>query len=340
MPTRPTKQAQQKPPKQKAGPFGQMLEKDMMAYNAATTVEAAQGWVRLLEDDGDMFVTLAGAMSTAQLGISLAQMIRERKVCGIGCTGANLEEDLFNLVGFNHYKYLPDYREVTRKEDAKLRDTGHPRVTDSTIPEKQAMKPVCEALAELWTKADYSGERKFPYEFLYDVIRSGMLESKYQADPANSWMIAASDMNIPIFTPGWEDSTTGNHYAMMRAKGLIRGRPVKDGTEWFEEMMVWYRRASRQSNGIGFFQIGGGIAGDGPICVVPCLKQEMGEEDTPYWAYFAMITDADVSMGGYSGAEGSEKISWGKLDVDTPIYVIKSDACVVAPLIFRYVLGE
>src|ERR1700719_3623627 len=213
---------------QKPGPFGKILEMDFQGYNAATTIEAAQMWVRLLEADGDMFVTLAGAMSTAQLGISLARMIRERKVCGIGCTGANLEEDLFNLVGFNSYQYLPGYLNLSRAEDSRLGESGNPRVTDATIPETEAMKPVCDALSDEWKKADSAGERLFPYEFLYRVIRSGVLEPKYEGNLAYSWMLAASDMNLPIFTPGWEDSTTGNLYAALRVKGEIMGRPVKD----------------------------------------------------------------------------------------------------------------
>lgn len=332
------------------GPIGRFMETDYQGYNAATTVDAAQAWVRLLENDGDMFLTLAGAMSTAQLGISVARMIRERKVCGIGCTGANLEEDLFNLVGFNSYTYLPKYGSMSPQDDAKLGATGHPRVTDSTIPETKAMKPVCDALRAEWLKADAAGERLFPYEFLYRVIRSGVLVEKYEGNPAYSWMLAASDMNLPIFTPGWEDSTTGNMYAGMRARGELRTsvviegktypvKTVKDGTEWFEEMGNWYRAASKKSD-IGFFQIGGGIAGDGPICVVPYLLTDMKEEKTKFWAYFAQITDAHVSYGGYSGASPQEKCSWLKLSPDGPMFDIHSDATIVFPLIAHYVLGD
>lgn len=323
---------------QRPGPIGQWMETNYQGYNAAVTVEAAQAWVRLLEADGDMFVTLAGAMSTAQIGISLARLIRARKVCGIGCTGANLEEDLFNLVGFNSYTYLPDYANLTPEEEMELAKKGHPRVTDATIPEAEAMKPVGDALTVEWKKADAAGERLFPYEFLYRVIRSGVLADHYEGNPAYSWMLAAADMDIPIFTPGWEDSTTGNLYAALRATGDIKNKTVRDGTEWFEVMGDWYLTASKK-NPIGFFQIGGGIAGDGPICVVPYLLADL-KKKVPFWAYFAQITDAHVSYGGYSGAQPREKITWSKIDVDTPMFDIHSDATIVAPLIFAYVLGD
>lgn len=327
------------PLRQTPGPIGAWMEKNYQGYNAATTVDAAQAWVRLVEDDGDMFVTLAGAMSTAQLGISLARMIRARKVCGIGCTGANLEEDLFNLVGFTTYEYLPQYADLSPAQEKAIETSGKVRVTDSVFPEADAMKPVADALVAEWEKAAAAGERLFPYQFLYRVIRSGALAHTIEADPANSWMLAAAEMDLPIFTPGWEDSTTGNIYASLQASGKLSARVVRDGTEWFEEMGRWYEGASKQSNGIGFFQIGGGIAGDGPICVVPYLLREL-KKDVKRWAYFAQITDAHVSYGGYSGAQPREKVTWSKLDVETPMFDIHSDATIVAPLIFAYVLGD
>lgn len=349
------------------GPIGQWMEFHYNGYNAATTVEAAQAWVRLIkEQDGQMFVTLAGAMSTAQLGRSLAPVIRDGQICGIGCTGANLEEDLFNLVGFNSYTYLPHYANLSPEEEKALAESGHPRVTDQTIPEAEAMKPVGDALADEWRAIDQimtqeaqraaastvePGEiesriqdaleplRVFPHDVLYRIIRSGVLASRYEADPLNSWVVAAAEMNIPIFVPGWEDSTTGNQYAGFRKRGEIKHKVVKDGTEWFEAMGDWYTKTSRNTP-IGYFQIGGGIAGDGPICVVPYLLTEMKKKRTPFWSYFCQITDAHVSYGGYSGAQPREKITWSKLDVDTPMFDIHSCATVVAPLIFDYVLGN
>jgi deoxyhypusine synthase len=91
---------------------------------------------------------------------------------------------------------------------------------------------------------------------------------------------------------------------------------------------------------VGFFQIGGGIAGDFAICAVPTLIQDKKRDDVPFWGYFCQISDAATSYGGYSGAVPNEKITWGKLDVETPKFMIQSDATIVAPLIFGYVLGD
>src|SRR5437899_12547592 len=100
----------------------------------------------------------------------------------------------------------------------------------------------------------------------------------------------------------------------------------------------WYRRISQDSS-IGFFQIGGGIAGDFPICVVPMLNQDVVSIPVPAWGYFCQISDSTTSFGSYSGAVPNEKITRGKLNVDTPKFIIESYATSVAPRLFAKVLG-
>ena len=119
-------------------------------------------------------------------------------------------------------------------------------------------------------------------------------------------------------------------------KGELQASTVKSGIEYMGYLADWYIKNS--DNGVGFFQIGGGIAGDFPICVVPMLYQDMEMEDTPFWSYFCQISDSTTSYGSYSGAVPNEKITWGKLDIDTPKFIIESDATIVAPLIFAYLL--
>ena len=139
--------------------------------------------------------------------------------------------------------------------------------------------------------------------------------------------------------PGWEDSTLGNIYAARCITGHIPDvHTVRSGIEYMMELVEWYRRESKKSS-IGFFQIGGGIAGDFPICVVPLLNQDLVTEQVPEWGYFCQISDSTTSYGSYSGAVPNEKITWGKLRSTTPRFVIESDATIVVPLIFAKVLG-
>jgi len=311
-------------------------------FNAASLVAAAQGYCDLLDAGGRMFLTLAGAMSTAELGLSLAEMIRRNKVHAICCTGANLEEDLFNLIAHDHYVRIPDWRNLTAEKEKDLLDRHLNRVTDTCIPEEQAFRRIENAVLELWRQADTAHRRFFPHEFLYQLITSACVEPHYQIDPDDSWLVAAARKNLPLFVPGWEDSTLGNVYAARCIDGTINNiQTVKGGIEYMTALAEWYAETAETAETcpIGFFQIAGGIAGDFPICVVPMLLQDLHREGTPLWAYFCQISDSTTSYGSYSGAIPSEKITWGKLAVDTPMHMIESDATIVAPLVFAYILG-
>jgi deoxyhypusine synthase len=256
-----------------------------------------------------------------------------------GCTGANLEEDVFNLVAHEHYERVPNYRDLTPADEQALLDRHMNRVTDTCIPEQEAMRRLERAVVRIWADAEETGERLFPHEALYRLIRSGSLEEHYQIDPANSWMVAAAERNLPMFVPGWEDSTLGNIYTAHQIGGTLGDvHMIRGGIEYMMELASWYTARSASSS-IGFFQIGGGIAGDFPICVVPMLHQDLRRADVPLWGYFCQISDATTSYGGYSGAVPNEKITWGKLGVDTPKHVIESDASIVAPLLFALVMG-
>ncbi len=321
-------------------PVSNFLRHHFRHFNAAALIDAADGYQTLLDNGGRMFMTLAGARSTAELGLSLAEMIRQEKVHAICCTGANLEEDLFNLVAHDHYERVPHYRDLTPADEAELLARHMNRVTDTCIPEMEAMRRLEKAMVEVWTAADRAGERYFPHEFMYQVIRSGVLEPSHQIDPKDSWLVAAAEKNLPMYVPGWEDSTMGNMYAGHCIEQDIRNvHTVRTGIEYMMVLAEWYTETSR-TQPIGFFQIGGGIAGDFPICVVPMLHQDLQRPHVPVWAYFCQIRDSTTSYGSYSGAIPNEKITWGKLAPDTPKYIIESDATIVAPLIFALLLGQ
>ena len=318
------------------GPVSQFIEYHYRHFNAASLVDAAKAYEKQLADGHKMMVTLAGAMSTAELGLSLAEMIRKDKVHIISCTGANLEEDVFNLVAHDHYKRIPNYRDLSPEEEQELLELHYNRVTDTCIPEMEAMRRIEGHLHAVWKSADVSGKRLFPHEYFYKILLSGELKDKYQIDPKNSWLLAAAEKNLPIVVPGWEDSTCGNFFASYCIEGEMSAQTMKSGIEYMAMLAQWYTDNS-DDKGVGFFQIGGGIAGDFPICVVPMIHQDL-QRDVPMWSYFCQISDSTTSYGSYSGAVPNEKITWGKLNVDTPKYIIESDATIVAPLIFAWLL--
>lgn len=323
---------------QQMGPITQFINHNYRHFNAAALKDAAEAYKQHIEKGGKMMVTLAGAMSSAELGISLAEMIRQDKIHAISCTGANLEEDVFNLVAHEDYVRVPNYRELSVDQEMALLERHLNRVTDTCIPEEQAIRRIEKPILAEWEKASKEGKSYFPHEYFYAILRNGSLEKHYQIDPKNSWMMAAMQKNLPIVVPGWEDSTLGNIFAGRMLQGKIKRDCLKMGPDYMVELAQWYMKTECKQ-GIGFFQIGGGIAGDFPICVVPMLEQDM-ERDTPKWSYFCQISDSTTSYGSYSGAVPNEKITWGKLDKNSQRHIIESDASIVAPLMFAYILNQ
>ena len=320
------------------GPITQFMEKHYLHFNSAALVDSADAYITHLDEGGKMMITLAGAMSTAELGISLAEMIRQDKVHIISCTGANLEEDLMNLVAHNSYKRVPNYRDLSPQDEFELLEQGFNRVTDTCIPEDEAFRRLQKHIHKIWKSHEDAGNSAFPHEYMYEMLNSGVLEQYYEIDPKNSWMLAAAEKNLPIIVPGWEDSTMGNIFASYCMKGELKSTTMKSGIDYMVWLADWYLK-NYKGKGVGFFQIGGGIAGDFPICVVPMLYQDLEMEEVPYWSYFCQISDSTTSYGSYSGAVPNEKITWGKLEPSTPKFVIESDATIVAPLVFAKVLN-
>ena len=303
------------------------IETNYSHFNAGELARCIDSLREFLDGGGRLMITLAGAMSTAEIGKSLAPAIRSQKVHAICCTGANLEEELFGLFSRSEYEHVPNWRHQSKEEDAELHQRGMNRVTDVAIPESTFTK-VGDSLMSLWEESEAVGDSRFPHEYVYDLLLHGDFEVSSALE--DSWLVAAADANLPIFTPGWEDSTLGNLLSAkvidctLKSNAIVRG-----GLDAMQSLADWYREDDSPT---GMLQVGGGISGDFAISVVPMLRQDAGVE-VPLWAWFAQISESSPSYGGYSGAPPTEKISWGKLGVETPQFVIESDASIVLPLI-------
>lgn len=317
-------------------PTFEFILKNYKNFNARALRDATISYWRHTENGGKMFWAVAGAMSSAQLGIVLAPAIRAGLISGMSVTGANLEESLFRLVAHDHYKDFPDYRYFTKEHDTQILENRMRRVTDTSIPEDEAFRVVEKQIVPTWKKASEDGTRKFWHEYFYDLIQQVDVKD-HQGSADECWLLAAAKANIPIVVPGYEDSTFGNIFAGHVYHKDFNAGIVKSGVEYMSAFYEQYQRMS-EGAGVGFFQIGGGIAGDFPICVVPSLKYDVEAKDVKPWAYFCQISDSTTSYGSYSGATPNEKITWDKLTKDTPMFVVESDATIVAPLMLTALL--
>jgi deoxyhypusine synthase len=316
-------------------PILEFLFKNYKNFNSRATRDATLSYWRHIESGGKMYWSVAGAMSSAQMGISLAPAIRAGLIHGMSVTGANLEESLFRLVAHHSYKDFPEYRYFTKEDDTKILEQRMRRVTDTSIPEDEAFRAVEKFIVPMREDATKNNTRRFWHEYFFELIQK--IDPKtYEGAADECWLLAAAKAKMPMVVPGYEDSTFGNIFASHVKLGECSASIAKSGIEYMGQLYDDYRELS-SGKGIGFFQIGGGIAGDFPICVVPSIKYDLAEPVKP-WAYFCQISDSTTSYGSYSGATPNEKITWDKLTKDTPMFVIESDATIVVPLMIQALL--
>ncbi|MEX1363074.1 MAG: deoxyhypusine synthase family protein, partial [Nannocystaceae bacterium] len=218
----------------------EFMEQHFLHFNSREVVAAARAWEAHLAAGGKMLVSLAGAMSTARIGKTLSRLIRADMVHAISCTGANLEEDVFALLAAPEYETIPDWRALRAEDEAALLARGMNRVTDVCIPET-VMLDLDARLLQRWQRACEDGTAKMPSEYLWDLLDDPQVRSRFALPAEDSWVLAARERGVPIFTPGWEDSSLGNAFSAFVMKGdLPHHRCIMPGTEVMTRLMRWY----------------------------------------------------------------------------------------------------
>lgn len=327
-------------------PVSEFAERTLNHCNGGSTMQAALWLKNHLANGGKLVITLAGALSSFQVGVMLAELIRKNKVHLISATAANHEESYYRYVAHSHYAFIPRYTELTPEQEAELRDAGLRRITDTFLPEDESVRIMEPHLLKMWQEAEKKGERYFPHEYFTRLFSEKLISPDPEANPADCWAYAAYEKDIPIVIPGFEDSTMGNIFSSYvyggpyKKKGdiTINGNIMKTGLEYFHLMYDWYMKEA-ESAPIAFLQLGGGISADFPICVVPSLKHDLKLHDKVRdWAGFIEIGSSPMSYGSYSGAGGKEKITWDKLSTKSYYQIIQSDVTVAFPWIAAVLL--
>ena len=327
-------------------PVSAFAERTLLHCNGGSTMQAALWLKNHLDKGGKLVVTIAGALSSFQVGVMLAELIRQNKVHLVSATAANHEESYYRYVAHSHYAYIPRYTELTPEQEAELRDTGLRRITDTFLPEDESVRIMEPHLLRMWKEAEKKGESFFPHEYFRRLFEKKLIKPDPMANENDCWAYAAYKKNIPIVIPGFEDSTMGNIFASYTYDGKYRTDDgprlsphiMKTGLEYFTWMYDWYMKESKDTP-IAFLQLGGGIAADFPICIVPSIKHDLKlHGKVRDWAGFIEIGSSPMSYGSYSGAGGKEKITWDKLSTKSYFQIIQSDVTVVFPWIAAVLL--
>lgn len=327
--------------------------------NGGRTVDAGLWLKKHCDDGGKIFLTMSGAGSTFEQGIMIGELIRAGKIAAISVTGANLEESLYRLVAHSDYAYIPNYQKLSRAQEKELDVVGLRRITDTFLPEDESTRIVLPEIEKLWRESDAAGEQLLWHEYFFRLLQRGMLTFDPCANSTDCWIYQAWRENIPIFVPGWEDSTMGNiftqaccdskHQFLSKYKSQvpINRNIILPSVCYMHQLAEWYMDNTKEK-GIAFLQLGGGIAADFPICVVPHLKkdwlaleeQKIQDKLIRSWAGFIEVHDSTMSYGSYSGAGADEKVTWGKLEQSSYGVQIAGDYTLVFPDITALVLGK
>lgn len=327
-------------------PISAFAERTLLHCNGGSTMQAALWLKNHLDEGGKLVVTIAGALSSFQVGVMLAELIRQNKVHLVSATAANHEESYYRYVAHSHYAYIPRYTELTPEQEAELRDAGLRRITDTFLPEDESVRIMEPHLLKMWKDAQKKGERYFPHEYFRRLFSEGLIKPDPMANENDCWAYAAYKKKIPIVIPGFEDSTMGNIFASYTYGGKYRKDKsivldptiMKGGLEYFTWMYDWYMETAKDVP-VAFLQLGGGIAADFPICIVPSLKHDLQlHGKVRDWAGFIEIGSSPMSYGSYSGAGGKEKITWDKLSTKSYFQIIQSDVTVAFPWIAAVLL--
>lgn len=327
-------------------PVTALAESTLLHCNGGATLDAAYWLKNHLNNGGKLVVTISGGLSSFQVGVMLADLIRQDKVHLVSATGANHEESYYRYVAHSHYAFIPNYTELTPEQEAELRDSGLRRITDTFLPEEESVRIMEPHLLQMWQEAQKEGKRYFPHEYFRRLFSEKRIKPDPKANPDDCWTYAAYQKDIPIIVPGFEDSTMGNIFASYTYDGkyrkdkkiILNQNIMKSGLEYFTLLYDWYMENSKK-HPIAFLQLGGGIAADFPICVVPSLKHDLQLPKVRDWAGFIEIGSSPMSYGSYSGAGGKEKITWDKLSTKSYYQVIQSDVTVVFPWFAAILLG-
>ncbi|EKD45481.1 MAG: hypothetical protein ACD_69C00271G0002 [uncultured bacterium] len=328
-------------------PVSEFAKRTLQHCNGGSTLQAALWLKNHIAKGGKVVVTISGALSSFEVGVMLAELIRQDKVHLVSATGANHEESYYRYVAHSHYANIPRYTELTPEQEAELRDAGLRRITDTFLPEDESVRIMEPHLLKMWQQAQAKGERYFPHEYFRRLFAEDLIQPDKQAKGEDCWAYAAYEKNIPIVIPGFEDSTMGNIFSSYTYAGphrknkkvLLDPNIMKGGVEYFTYLYDWYMKTAAK-HPIAFLQLGGGIAADFPICVVPSLKHDLQlHNKVRDWAGFIEIGSSPMSYGSYSGAGGKEKITWDKLSTKSYYQIIQSDVTVVFPWMAAILLG-
>ena len=314
---------------------------DGMGYNAKRLAEACHLFKSMLDGNSTVCLTLAGAMTPVGMGGGIIKMMEKGFVDWIVTTGANTYHDL-------HFAYqLPVHQGDQCADDNELAEHDVVRIYDVYIDMQRTLIAQDNIIQALTGKAveDNKFPAKFSTAYYYKTLGEGVWETA--KNPDRSFIASASKNKVPVFVPGFADSSVGMGTSYLpilanRNSGSFDLDP-EDFVDPSPTMDVLESAAIVHDSMIhdisrGVIEVGGGVPKNFLQQTGPMISQIIGME-CPGENYVIQVTVDRPDTGGLSGATINEGKSWGKIPRAGEGNVVPYlDATVGIPIIFAYAL--
>jgi deoxyhypusine synthase len=290
-----------------------------MAFSARDLNNAARIYDKMMNDkDCTIILTLAGSLFSAGLKRIVYDMIMNNMVDAIVSTGAiMIDQDLFEALGFKHYKGTPFV------DDNELRELHIDRIYDTYIDEDELR--ICDdTCAKI-----FNGMEPNPYSSREFILEFGKyLEGSGGPKVNDSVIWAAYKKNVPIFIPAFSDCSAGFGFIIHQTENPDLHVSVDSAKDFLELTKI--KLVSKET---GIFMVGGGVPKNFTQDIV--VAADILKEDAPMHKYAIQITVADERDGALSSSTLKEASSWGKVET-TYEQMVYSEATLALPLIAGY----
>ncbi len=289
-----------------------------MSFTSRDTARATDILMMMVkEKECTNILTIAGSTSAAGCMQVYVEMVRNKMIDCVVATGASIiDMDLFEALGFKHYKGCQDI------PDTQLRELYIDRIYDTFIDEEelQACDNTIYTIANVLEKRPYSSR-----EFIWEI---GKWLTK-NAVKKDSLIQTCYECGVPIFCPAFSDCSAGFGLAKHQwenPESHVSIDSVKDFLELTKIKMA--------AGTTGLFMVGGGVPKNFAQDTVVCA--EILGHEVPMHRYAIQITVADVRDGACSSSTLKEACSWGKVDV-TYEQMVYAEGTTVIPAIVSYI---
>lgn len=274
----------------------------MGVLGAGELSRAVELYSQMIMEGAVVFLGLAGPLVPGGLRKVITDIIRSGMANVVVSSGANIVHDMIEAFGGTHYSGS------FNADDVELRDKGIGRVGNIYVP-KEDFIVFEKRCREIFKGIPEKLRVNLSVRELLSIIGASIKDK-------GSFLKAARDFDVPVFSPGITDSMLGLQLFFYSQEEKVVLNVLKDMKELADIVF--------KADKAGALMIGGGVPKH-YILGVNTLRDGID--------YGIQITTDRGDGGSLSGAKLEEAISWGKAGKKARLVSLVGDATILLPLL-------